>query len=196
PPVTLPTPPPRVEIVERSPWRVGAILGGGVIRGMTPTTAVTGEVDIELRRESTRILAPVFRFGFAFSGNASHNDTGSTQLVIFTPALEVCPVQLALASRRLIFEPCARLTAGFYYAQGSTPGARGQNQLAVWGSLGAVARGAWFFARPLFLEIDGEIFAPLERDRFYLGDVSTSPVYFQAPPAGFRGIVAVGVHFL
>ncbi len=198
PPATpaLPPPAPRVQIVERSPWRVGAILGGGVIRGMTPTTAGTGELDLELRRESPRLLAPVFRFGFAFSGNASHNDAGSSQLVIFTPALEACPVQLALAGRRLIFEPCARFTAGFYYAQGSTPNARGQNQLAVWSSLGAVARGLWFFAKPVFLELDGEIFVPLERDRFYLSDVSPSPVYFQAPPVGIRGIVAFGVHFL
>ncbi len=199
PPVTpvAPPPPPRVQMVERSPWRVGAILGGGLVSALAPTLAGSAELSIELRRESPRLLAPVFRFGFAFSGNSTHRDVGSAQIVVFTPSLEACPVQLALAARRLIFEPCARMTAGFYYAQGSTPTpARGQNQLAIWGSLGAVVRALWLFAGPVFFEVDGEILAPLERDRFYFGEVRTSPLYFQAPPVGFRGTIGVGVHFL
>jgi hypothetical protein len=188
PPAPAPGPPSA-----GAPWRAGAILKGGVESAMAATPAWSAELSFELRRATGRRFFPIFRLDLEFASNVMHGEGGSVPITVFYPAFQGCPFDFALG-RTFTLEPCARFGFGFYYAQGDPVGSqRGQSLLGAWSALGGVLRARWVVADPVFLELEGEVFTPFMRDRYYL-TTPDNPIH-QAPPVGSRGAAGVGVHF-
>ena len=62
----------------------------------------------------------------------------------------------------------------------------------LWIAAGLVGRLEWVILGPLLVEVSGEVFFPLQRDRFF---VSADTTLYRTPPVGLGGTAGIGVRF-
>ncbi|HMI91441.1 MAG TPA: hypothetical protein VK509_08765 [Polyangiales bacterium] len=165
-----PTPPP-IDEGASSRWRFGLGLLVEALGGVAPEPAFFPRPFAQVTRE---IDAP-FGFALRLSGGRAHGEVvdqgGRASFTLLAGRLEGCPLRVS-ATPRLALSACVPLDAGRLEAAGSgfTPS---QRVARPWLSAGAIARVEWQLVDVLVLEAAGELFFPIVRDRFFVGNDAT-----------------------
>jgi hypothetical protein len=182
----LPLPPRQPDVKPRR-WHLAVGALAEVLGLGAPGVAFAPAGVLELRLDSTGLVAPSVRLGFvrAEGGNvqAAGEDTTFTWLA---GTAEACPVRVSFAST-LALRPCAGLDAGAVSASTSGPSHALQPSRA-WADARVEGRLEWRVLGSLSLELEGGLLVPLTRDRF---EVAPSlQTAYEAPPA--TGVASVG----
>jgi hypothetical protein len=124
------------------------------------------------------------------STSTTSSTVGSADFSWTVGRAEVCPVGAFWGTVAAM--PCVRFDAGVLGATGrgvDVPSTKSRPWLAA----GALARVRWTIARPIFVEVDGAVLAPIVRDHFYFARPQTT--VYDVPAAGAEAGAAVGARF-
>jgi hypothetical protein len=191
PPVAVPSapkepiPPAPSPPVARVRWSFQMGVSGEALTALAPAIAYWVRPYVELARGDLAL-----RLSAGWARATARQPDGAAALTLVAGRIEACPVRLDLGAS-LGFVPCAALDAGQETATGVdvTPSAEVHRP---WLTGGVSARLAFLALSPMSLEVGGELFAPLLRDRFY---VDTDTTLYQTPSVGGALSVGVGVRF-
>ena len=168
-------------------WEVALGTHVELVSGVSPNVLVSIPVYAEVSHVTEKGFAPSARVRVDRAGSGIvHAGAGDAHFTWTAGSLEACPVAWPLATVRLT--ACVRAEAGILEATGLNV-QPSRDQARPWLALGPVARGRWVFLGPFHLELEGALFAPVIRDRFFL---QPSTTVFQAPIVGFSASLGVG----
>jgi len=170
-PPTAPAPAPPAKDQSRDRWHFGLGLLVEALGGVAPEVLFFPRPFVQVTRE----LDASFGYALRLSGARAHGEVthqgGSADFALLAGRLEGCPLRFS-PTPRLALSACVPLDAGRLEAAGSgfTPS---QRVARPWLSAGALARVEWQLVDVLVLEAAGELFFPIVRDRFFVGDDAT-----------------------
>lgn len=175
-----------------SPHAIEISLGidAGVVGGASPVLLGTLPVFFEIARGGEHgFFSPSIRFRFERPGeDADPSSIGSAHFTWTEGSVDLCPIAWSPFARlRLV--PCLRGELGILDASG-VDASPSRSESRPWFSLGAAGRLRVAIVGPFFAEIEGEIFTPLVRDRFYLEPNTT---IFRASAVAWSGAAGLGV---
>jgi hypothetical protein len=177
--------PPEAQLAKHDwRWSIGA--GAGVTGGVATALLVSVPVFVDVAQVSRGLVSPAFRLRFERA--STDGNQGGASFTWTTGSLDGCPIALATGPIRMW--PCVRVVAGTLAATGDVSQARSAGR--PWLSAAAVVRGRLSLVGGLFLEVEGEAFAPFVRDRFYLEPDTT---VHRATAVAAGGAAAVGASF-
>ena len=174
----------------RTPWafELGSLVE--VLGGVTPDPdlLVRPFVQVIVEGRST------WSYAFRISGGRAHaevtNREGSGDFGLWAGRVEPCPLRFS-APHRLAMSACLPVDVGRLEAEGR--GVTPQKRVTrLWLSIGSLARVEWQVLDVLVLEIAGELFVPIVRDRFFVGSNAT---LHRAPAVAGAASVGLGVRF-
>jgi len=170
---------------EPAAWAVG---GGAIVARGQADAALAGAALFVERGFAWGRFRPVFRAGVArtWSDTIEIAGSGAARFTWTVGSLDGCPVELA--SGRWTLTPCVRVDAGVLAGSGSNI-AHPRDDAKAWLDAGAVLRGAWTFARPVFVGIEAGGLVPLLRPRFHFD----APEVTVSTPAAVGAVAAVHV---
>ncbi len=179
--------------VPPAPWRLAGAAGLGFTSAVASAISPEARLSLVLHRESSELLSPEFRAGFAYvDGTTTVNEGGSLELRLYGFALEACPIRFR--SRRFAAEPCASALLALRNAAGGPPSnPEAETSTGWWVDVGVLARASFALSDAWWLELSSEGFAVLVRDRFYT--FSPELTVFEPPAAGARVAIGLGLHF-
>ena len=156
----------------------GAVTSGGVGPGAMLGGTIFAEVGLPARSP----WQPAVRIGAqrASSSTVHAGASGAARFTWTVATLDACPLRWSRG--RFSLSPCARVDAGVLAGSGSSI-ARPRDDSRLWLDAGAVARGEWAFAPPLFLGADAAALVAITRPRFH----------FDVPDVTVDQAAAVGV---
>jgi hypothetical protein len=175
--------PPGAELAKHD-WRWSMGAGVGVTGGVATAPLVSVPLFVDVAQVSRGLVSPAFRLRF----ERASTDQGGASFTWTAGSLEGCP--FALVGGPLRVWPCARVEAGTLSATGDA--AHSKSAARPWLSVGAVARARLSVVGGLFVELEGEAFAPFVRDRFYLEPDTT---VHRATPVAVAGAASLGAAF-
>jgi hypothetical protein len=176
----------------RSSLRWGAALQLGVRTGLAPTWTWVEAAAVDLRRRDG-VLAPVLRVAVLHGEPIQRLDAaGSTELSWLAGRLELCPLQLPLATLKAL--PCFATHLGRITAEGKPTSAPelGRRAREPWLDAAAALRLELSLFGVLQLEAQGELLAPLTPYRFAFDHPDTS--VYQVPALAAAGFLGVGAY--
>lgn len=163
-------------------WRVG--MQGGVLGGVSPELMARGTAFVELGGVLAPRLADVtVRVAAVGALGSSDTDSGVVDQSLWAARLEVCPFNWG--GRVLSLKPCAAGEAGQLRAS------HAYDASALWGALGAHARGQWVLGSSAALEAEVGALFPLSRYEVSAG----STVLYDSAPAGLSAAVGASIGF-
>ena len=151
---------------EAARWRFQLGAGLELLAGVAPDPFFLGRPSFEAGTSGGARWGAAFRLGAGFGSDT----TTSAEFSLMSGRLEGCP--RFRSTRSLEIALCAVLDAGRLEATGVgvTPSARVERP---WVAPGATARLEWEIFHFLELEVAGEVFIPVVRDRFFVGTDET-----------------------
>ncbi len=159
--------PPLVQHPTSTKWRarVGVALEG--LGGVAPDPMLVVRPLLEIDRESASASSAL-----RLTAGWGRETVGQTaEFTLLDARVEGCPFRVR-PSRTLRISPCLALDVGRLEAAGValTPA---ETVHRPWVAPGAVARLEWEIVNVLVVEVGGELFVPLERDRFFVDQDTT-----------------------
>jgi hypothetical protein len=168
-------------------WRLQLGMGLEGLAGVAPKALLLARPSAELGSAGGSRWSSAFRLSAGFGPSAGQDSGGAFSLL--TGRVEGCPrFDVAHA---LQISPCVAFDAGKLEVRGVgvAPTERVERP---WLAAGAVGRLEWKVATVLVLELAGEMFLPLVRDRFF---VNSDATVHRTPPVVGGGTVGLGVRF-
>lgn len=187
-----PAPPPPSGPLARWRWRTGASFEA--LGGVAPDPVLLVRPFFEVERERHSAWSPALRV----SGGRAHaivpGGSGAGEFTLWTGRLEGCPLRLS-ASRAVRLSPCLVVDAGQLRAVGN--GISPAEQVdRPWLSAGLAGRLEFrlleVLAIELAIELAGEVFFPIVRDRFF---IDTDVTLYRAPPVAGGAVIGLGMQF-
>ena len=162
-------------------WRAG--LQGGAQSGITPGLVARGALFLEAQGWIESLPHLTLRAAAVGAAGSSETDIGAIEQTLFAGRLEVCPVSLRRETWELT--PCVTGELGGLRAAGPL------SDSALWGALGAHARGIWTFASPLSAEADVGVDLPLRSYEIVAGSTSL----YRSAPAAVSALLGAAIAF-
>jgi hypothetical protein len=158
--------PPLVQHPTSTKWRTRVGVALEALGGVAPDPLLVVRPLIEIDRESAAASSAL-----RLTAGWGRETVGSAEFTLLDARVEGCPFRLR-PSRRLRISPCLALDVGRLEAAGVsvTPA---ETVDRPWVAAGAVARLEWQIVNALVVEVGGELFVPLERDRFFVDQDTT-----------------------
>lgn len=176
PPVAPPPPvPPRVEkkaqpVVQRptsTKWRARIGVALEALGGVAPDPLLAVRPLIEIDRESASASSSL-----RLTAGWGRETVGQTaEFTLLDARVEGCPFRVR-PSRTVRISPCLAFDVGRLEAAGVSL-KPAETVHRPWVAPGAVARLEWHIVNALVVEVGGELFVPLERDRFFVDQDTT-----------------------
>jgi hypothetical protein len=176
--------------VSRLRWQFGAATLFAF--GMTPNPLIGGTAFVQAGGRGSAIWAPSVRVSASLgqsSWSADGSDAGAHARFLWgAGSLDACPIELG-DPLDLGLTPCARVTAGGLDVSSTGRPSGPHREAALWIDLGGLLRGRWQVNHAIFVDVEGELFVPLDRYEFHFDD----PVQTYVEPAvGYRLAAGVG----
>lgn len=170
---------------EAARWRFQLGAGLELLAGVTPDPLFLVRPSFEAGTSGGARWGAAFRLGAGFGSDT----TTFAEFSLVSGRLEGCP--RFRSTRSLEISLCAALDAGRLEATGVgvTPSARVERP---WVAPGATARLEWEIFHFLELEVAGEVFIPVVRDRFFVG---TGETVSRAAPVVGGAVLGLGVRY-
>jgi hypothetical protein len=185
----LPLPPPR-------PARFFVAVGVGPTANVpdTPSNGLGGRAFLEIGRPAGSRWAPSGRIAFDLPSDhtVSPGAGSSASLTWIRGSVDGCPLRFTLAPS-LEVAPCVGVEAGALSGLASQI-VQSRKTTQPWVAGVAEGRLRLGFLRVVFAELDAGVTVPFTRQDFVFFLPATTTAY-QAPPAYFRGLLALGVRF-
>jgi hypothetical protein len=180
------------------PWsgHLGASFGAEVNAGVTPALLVGPvlgvEASIERVTQGPRI-EPILELRAAItraqSGTVSA-EVGAARFVWTAGQLDACPLRAIAGPVQAV--PCARLEGGILEAAGMGVDVS-HDVSSTWLAVGGMVRVRWTPLSVLFVDVDGALLAPLQRDHFYFSRPQTG--IYDVPAIRGGAALSAGVRF-
>ncbi len=171
-------------------WQLAIGAQGEIVWGASPNLLATVPIFVDVSRRANDVFSPAVRLRFERAGSGAV-EVGSqgAQFTLTAGSLDVCPLAWSLATVRLT--PCVRAVVGALEGTGRNVQPT-RSGLRPWITAGLLTRARRAIVTPLFLEMEGALFAPLVRDRFFLEPATTVQ---RAPIVGFSAGIGIGLSF-
>lgn len=169
-------------------WQVGAAMealggfGGGPLLLVRPS--------IEIGKVSGYPWSSALRLSEGLGRHVVRGLDGGGEFTLLAGRIEGCPARFN-ATRTLQIAPCLALDAGRLEAAGIGV-APAERLHRPWVAPAAVARLQWELVNVLVVEVAGEVFFPLVRDRFFVGSDAT---LFRTPAVAGGATAGLSVRF-
>lgn len=167
-------------------WEVGAAVE--VLGGVSSDPVLLVRPFVELEHDASWRFA--LRVSVARARAQAETSVGAAQLTLWEGRVEGCPLRLE-PSAAVRISPCVALDAGQLSALGK--GVLPARQVdRPWLAAGGISRLEFGLLGLLAIELSGELFAPIVRDRFFVGANTT---VHRAPAVAGGGALGLGVRF-
>ncbi|AKV00752.1 hypothetical protein AKJ09_07415 [Labilithrix luteola] len=167
-------------------WELAVGLDGQVLSGPAPSVVFVLPVFVEIASSHRGLLSPSARLHFERLNTSSQTAGAGAEFTWTAGGLDLCPV--AWSPDRFRIAPCLRTEVGVLQGGGiGVQPARSSSRL--WLSTGAAAHVRWMAFRPVFVDLEAGLGAPLVRDRFF---VQQNTMVFRVPDAEWSAALGVG----
>jgi hypothetical protein len=184
PPASAPTAPAAPPAAPEVPWVWQIGVSAELFTAFAPDPAFWVRPHVELARGDVAA-----RLSAGWARATARSAEGAAALTLVAGRVELCPVRLDLGPTVLL-TPCGALDAGVLGARGVdvTPSA---DTTRPWLTAGVSTRLSAMPFAPVVIEVGGELFATLVRDRFYVQEDTT---LHKTPAVGGALGIGLGVH--
>jgi hypothetical protein len=167
-------------------WEVGAAVE--VLGGVATDPVLLVRPFVELGQDAPWGYA--LRVSAARAQGLAQTNAGAAQLTLWAGRLEACPLRFE-PSAAVRISPCLAVDAGQLQALGK--GVSPAKQVdRPWLASGGIGRLEFGFLGVLAIELSGELFLPIVRDRFFVGADTT---VHRAPAVAGGAALGLGVRF-
>lgn len=186
-PPAAPGPPAQAAASRKSlRWEIGVALEA--LGGVATDLVLLVRPFVQLEHDAPWRYA--VRVSAARAQATAETSAGAAQLTLWAGRLEACPLDLE-PSAALGFWSCLALDAGQLQAQG-TRVSPAEHVSRPWLAAGGIGRVEFRFLGVLAIELSGELFLPIVRDRFFVGAGTT---VHRAPAVAGGAALGLGVRF-